>query len=145
MGTAQVGTEAAEDDMTRHEFDFAAVYRLPALAFGVTPRTAWVEVDDPGLGVRDLVVRFGLWRLRTPLANIAGFEETGPYGYFKTVGPPHLCFTDRGVTFATNGVRGLCVRFHTPVPGIDPTGWIRHPGATVTVADPQALAARLGE
>ena len=145
MGTAQVGTQAAEDDMTRHEFDFAPTYRIPALAFGVTPRTAWVEVDGPWQDLRTLVVRFGLWRLCTSLANIAGFEETGPYGYLKTVGPPHLSFTDRGVTFATNGVRGLCVRFHTPVPGIDPTGRILHPGATVTVADPQMLAARLGE
>lgn len=129
--------------MTRHEFGFARAYRLPALLVGVTPRTAWVELDEPGQAEPALTVRFGLWRLRTPIANIADVEETGPYGFLKTAGPPHLSFADRGVTFATNGTRGLCLRFHRPVPGIDPTGRIRHPGATLTLADPALVAAQL--
>ena len=57
----------------------------------------------------------------------------------KVLGPPHLSFTDRGVTFATNRDLGLCIRFHEPVPAIAPFGLLRHPGATVTVADPLAL------
>jgi hypothetical protein len=62
---------------------------------------------------------------------------------WKVLGPPHLSFRDRGLTFATNQERGVCVRFHEPVAGIDPRGWIRHPGLTVTVEDPEALIAAI--
>jgi hypothetical protein len=124
--------------MQRFPFRFDPAYRLPALAFGIVPSTAWVEVDDD-----ELRARFGLWSLRTPRSNVAGVEETGGFQFVKTAGPAHLSFSDRGVTFATNGDRAACVRFHQPVRAIDPTGLIRHPGATVTVADPPALIAAL--
>lgn len=91
------------------------------------------------MGDGALRVRFGLWSLSTPLDNVAGVEETGDFAYLKTAGPAHLSLADRGVTFATNGDRAVCVRFHEPVRGIDPTGRIRHPGATLTVADPPAV------
>ena len=123
---------------TRFPFSFAAAYRLPALVFGVTPRTTYVAVDDAFLRVR-----FGPWSLRTPLGNVAGVDLTGGYAFIKTAGPPHLSLSDRGVTFATNGDRGVCVKFHEPVRGIDPTGRIVHPGATMTVVDPDGLAALL--
>ncbi len=120
--------------MTRHAFAFARSYRVAALPFGVTPRTAWVDVDEHGLRVR-----FGLWRLRTPIANLAGAERTGGFTFLKTAGPPHLSFADRGISFATNGEAAVCVRFHDPVPGIDPVGVLRHPGATLTVEEPDRL------
>jgi hypothetical protein len=123
----------------RFPFRFAPSYRLPALAVGVTPATAYVEVTGTGL-----LVRFGLWRLRTELTNIEGVERTGGFAFLKTAGPPHLSFGDKGVTFATNGDDAVCVRFHQPVTVLDPTGRIRHPGATLTVADPPALLAALG-
>ena len=128
--------------MTGHQvfpFAFAPSYRLPALVFGITPRTTSARVEDG-----ELRVRFGPWSLRTPLANVSGAELVGGFAYVKTVGPAHLSFADRGVTFATNGDRALCVRFHEPVAGIDPTRTIKHPGATITVADPEALARALG-
>ena len=121
----------------RFDFAFDAAYRLPALVLGITPRTSGVEVSD------QLVVRFGPWRLRTPLTNVAGVELTGDFAWIKTAGPPHLSFTDRGISFATNGRRAACVRFHDPVPAIDPVGRIRHPGATLTVTDPEGLRAAL--
>ncbi len=124
---------------SRHTFRFSSRYRLPALALGITPRTALVQVTDD-----ELSVRFGLWRLRTPRVNISGAELTGGFSFVKTAGPPHLSFTDHGVTFATNGDRALCLRFHEPVKALDPTGRLRHPGATLTVTDPVALAERLG-
>ena len=124
--------------MARFPFAFAPSYRLPALLFGITPVTTYVEVDDLALRVR-----FGPWSLRTPRSNVAGVDLTGGYAFVKTAGPPHLSFRDRGVTFATNGDRGVCVRFHERVQGIDPTGRILHPGATMTVADPDGLAALL--
>jgi hypothetical protein len=117
-----------------YAFRFDRAYRLAALAFGVTPRTAHVVVSDD-----ELVASFGPWRLRTPLTNIVGSEQTGGFQRIKTMGPPHLSFTDRGLTFATNSDRGLCIRFRDPVGGIDPTHRIRHPGLTVTVSDIDGL------
>jgi len=86
-----------------------------------------------------LSVRFGPWSLRTPVHNILEAVETTDFAYLKTAGPAHLSFADRGITFATNGDRGLCLRFADPVPAIDWVGFIRHPGATVTVSDPAGL------
>ena len=86
-----------------------------------------------------LSVRFGPWSLRTPVLNILEAVETTDFAYLKTAGPAHLSFADRGITFATNGERGLCLRFADPVPAIDWVGFIRHPGATVTVSDPAGL------
>ncbi len=91
----------------------------------------------------ELQVRFGAWHLVSRLDNVTGMEVTGGYGWLKTAGPPHLSFTDRGVTFATNGERGLCLSFRTPVRCLDPTGILRHPGATLTVRDPNALQAAI--
>ena len=34
--------------------------------------------------------------------------------------------------------------FHEPVKTLDPTGRLRHPGATLTVQDPAGLLAALG-
>ena len=124
--------------MTRFKFAFAAAYRGPALLFGITPWTAWVELDE-----RTLHVRYGPWSLTTPVTNIADVTRTGGFSFVKTAGPPHLSFTDRGVSFTSNGDRALCLRFHEPVPAIDPTATITHPGATLSVADPEALAATL--
>lgn len=121
----------------RFPFDFDRRYRLAALPFGITPATAHVDVD----GGR-LVARFGLWRLATELSNVAGTQVTGPYhNPFKTMGPAHLSFVDHGLTFATNSRRGLCICFREPVPGLEPTGRLRHPALTVTVADIDGLAA----
>lgn len=58
-----------------------------------------------------------------------------------TASPAHLSLTDYGVTFATNPNRGLYVSFLEPVRAIEPAGLLRHPAATVTVAEPEALAA----
>ncbi|MGA8988090.1 hypothetical protein [Aeromicrobium sp.] len=127
--------------MSARRFDFAwePRYRLPALAFGLTPRTAWVEVSPT-----ELHVHYGLWTLRSPLSNISGAEISGGYAFFKTAGPPHLSMSDRGISFATTSRKGLCVKFRDPVPGIDPTKHIKHPGATITVADAAGLAEALG-
>jgi hypothetical protein len=118
----------------RYDFAFAPSYRLAALAFGVMPSTAWVTLGPDGLRVR-----FGPWRLNAGLDNIDDAQLSGGFGWLKTAGPAHLSFADRGVTFATNGDAAVCLTFRTPVPGIDPTKRIRHPGATVTVEDPPAL------
>ena len=58
----------------RFDFAFALSYRLSSRVFGITPSSAWVDV-----GESHLEARFGLWRVRMPLANISGVAITGPY------------------------------------------------------------------
>jgi hypothetical protein len=123
---------------SRFPFAFAEAYRTPARLFGTTPRNCWVELRD-----RELVARFGLWGLRTPYANIAAVEVTGPYAFWKTAGPARLGVTDRGLTFATNGDRGVLITFRRPVRSSGPTFLLRHPELTVTVADTDGLAREL--
>lgn len=129
--------------MNVHEsFDFAfePSYRRAGRPFGITPANARVEVGDGYL-----VARFGRWRVSTPLTNITDAEVTGPYAFLKTAGPARLGITDRGLTFATNGKRGVLISFHTPVRGMEPLGVIRHPDLTVTVAEVERLAELLGQ
>lgn len=126
------------DDVERFRFAFARSYRVAARPFGITPGSARVEVGD---GTFD--VRFGPWHLATALANVADVEVTGPYAFWRTAGPARLAVTDRGLTFAGNGDRGVLVTFRTAVPGIDPLGLIRHPELTVTVDDVDGLVAAL--
>ena len=122
----------------RFGFAFAQPFRLPLALVGVRPDTAWVDVDGTGL-----TVRFGPWRLYSPRENVVGAGRTGPYRWWKAIGP-HLSMADRGVTFGTTGDGGVCIRFRTPVPGLAPGRWLRHPAVNVTVADPDGLIRALG-
>ncbi len=105
-----------------------------------------VRLPRPDDGVRvygDVMdVRFGPWRLTTPIANIASAAVAGPYAAWKVLGA-RLSVGDRGLTFGTVSTRGVCLTFREPVPGIEPTGLLRHPNLTVTVAQPEMLVARL--
>ncbi len=120
------------------DFAFDPFYRAAALAFGVTEARTGVDVIDGRL-----VARYGFWRLETDLANVAGAEVSGPYRLLTTIGPARLSLVDRGLTFASNRDRGVCITFRESVPGLEPTGRLRHPGLTVTVADVDGLAAAL--
>jgi hypothetical protein len=123
---------------SRYSFAFADAYRVPARVFGTVPRNCWVELRDD-----EVVARFGLWGLRTPYSNIAAVEITGPYAFWKTAGPARLGVTDRGLTFATNGERGVLISFRKSVRSSGPTFLLRHPELTVTVADVEGLAREL--
>jgi hypothetical protein len=127
-------------DVERFDFAFSPAYRRAARPFGITPANAWVEVED-----KTLYAHFGLWGLSTSLANISGVDVTGPYAFWKTAGPARLAITDRGLTFATNGDRGVRIAFRTAVRGRGPLVALRHPELTVTVADVAGLAELLGE
>lgn len=119
----------------RFPFRFTEAYRLAALPFGINPDNAWVEI-----GAHALEASYGRWLVQTPLSNVSEVRVTGPYRFYRTAGPPRLGITDRSLTFASNGDRGVCMRFVRPVWGIDRLGLIRHPSLTVTVADPERLA-----
>ncbi len=126
-----------EPDGERYGFDFDHRFARRLSILNIRPDTCHLTLAPEGLRVR-----FGLWTVRTPLDNVAGAEITGPYSAWKAVGP-HLSLADRGLTFGTSTARGVCIRFHTPVTGLDPLGLLRHPGLTVTLADPATVARRL--
>lgn len=119
--------------MHRFPFRFDARWRVPLALVGVTPSTALVTVDD------HLDVRFGPWRLRTPVANVADAHHDGPHRPHRAVGP-RLSLADRGVTFGSSAVATTCVHLHEPVPGLDPLGVLRHPNASLSVVDTVGLA-----
>lgn len=131
-------TEPRDAPPQSFKFDFEPRMRPFSFAFGVTPWTTGVDVADG-----ELRVRFGPWSLRTPLDNIAGAEVTGPYSFVKVTGPARFSLADRGVTFATSTRKGVCITFKKPVAAIVPRSPLKHPGLTVTVEDPEALAAAL--
>jgi hypothetical protein len=124
--------------VTDFDFSWDPTYRRVARLFGITPERTAVT-----LAAGTFSVRYGPWRLETTAANVADVRIEGPYAFFKTAGPPHLGITDRGITFASNGERGVRLELRDPVPGIEPTGRLRHPNVTVTVADPEGLLTAL--
>jgi hypothetical protein len=124
-------------------FGLAAPTGLPAVlgpalwGIGVRPDRDGVWLDD------DLfVATFGPWRLSTPTSNVRGAHLGGPYSAWRAIGP-RLSLADGGLTFGTATDRGVCVHFREPVPGIEPTGLLRHPTLTVTVAQPGMLVEAL--
>lgn len=127
-----------EPDHTAYDFAFDAAYRFPARLFGVSPASAHLTVSGG-----QLHAQFGPWHIHTPLTNIVSVQATGPYRFLRTAGPARLALSDRGLTFATNSREGVEIGFRDPIPGIEPTGRLRHPNLTVTVTDCARLAATL--
>jgi hypothetical protein len=117
------------------EMAFDPRFRLALAALGVTPATAHVTVTADRL-----VACFGPWTCRTTPANVRAVDVTGPYRWYRAIGP-RLSLTDHGLTFGTTPARGVCLQLREPVPGIDPLGVLRHPGLTLTVAGPDRFAA----
>lgn len=105
---------------------------LPA-AFHAPDRAA-VELSDLALSVR-----FGPFLTTTPWVNVRDVSVSGPYRWFRAIGP-RMSLVDRGVTYGTATDRGVCIRFHEPVAGLFGARRL-HPGLTVTVEDPEGLAA----
>lgn len=115
----------------RFPLAFDPAYRPAGVLFGVRPATAWVE-----LRAQELAARYGFWSLRVAYRDIARVEVTGPYAYWKTAGPARLGVTDAGLSFTSNGNRGVLLTFRRPVRSRGPvTMLLRHPELTVTVAD----------
>ncbi len=138
IGAQRVAAGVPDSDASprRHPFDLDPRFGAALLPFGVgDPSDAHVDLDDDGLRVR-----FGFFSLATPVRNLAGAQLTGPFRAVKALGA-RLSLADRGVTFGSATERGVCIRFHRPVPALDPFGALRHPGITVTVADPERLVA----
>lgn len=127
--------QAAGPDAEQFEMAFDPRFRLPLAALGVTPATAHVTV-----AAGRLVACFGPWVCRTTPANVRAVRVTGPYRWHPAIGP-RLSLADHGLTSGSTAARGICPLFAEPVRGVDPLGLIRHPGLTLTAADPDRLAA----
>ena len=125
---------AAGPGAGQFEMAFDPRFRLPLAALGVTPATAHVTLTPDRL-----VACFGPWVCGTALSNVRAVSLTGPYHWYRAIGP-RLSLADHGLTFGTTTTGGVCLQLRDPVPGIDPTGLIRHPNLTLTVADPQRFA-----
>ncbi|UOZ02862.1 hypothetical protein [Amycolatopsis sp. WQ 127309] len=121
-----------EDAVVRH--------RLHAKFAGPSWLQPWLERHSGlDLDATGLHVHLGPWSVSTPLANLAGAEVSGPFKPWRALGV-RLSLADCGLTFGTNSARGLCVRFRDPVPGIEPSGLLRHPSLTATIAEPDLVA-----
>jgi hypothetical protein len=129
------GTPVAE--VEQFEFEFDPRFRRMLALIGVMPATAYVTLSPAGL-----VARFGPWACETPVANVRAVCRTGPYRWFKAIGA-RGSFVDRGLTFGTTTAGGVCVLLREPVPGLMPVGPLRHPGLTLTVAEPERFVALL--
>jgi hypothetical protein len=121
----------------RFQFAFEPQFRPFLALIGVTPRTAHVT-----LSAASLVARFGPWTCETPIGNVRDACCTGPYRWYKAIGP-RGSFVDRGLTFGTTTRGGVCVLLREPVPGLAPVGSLRHPGITLTLAEPERFVASL--
>jgi hypothetical protein len=124
----------------RFRFAFDPRFRVPLAGFGVLPSTAFVTLTDDGR----LVARFGPFTCETPLANVVDVSVTGPYRWWRAIGP-RLSLTDRGATFGSTAEGGVCLRFAEPVRALAAVGPLRHPGLTVTVAERERFAERVRE
>jgi hypothetical protein len=134
-GTGEPGTELPA--IEQFEFEFDARFRPLLAMIGVTPGTAHVTLT------RDrFTARFGPWTCETSISNVREVCRTGPYQWYKAIGP-RGSFVDRGATFGTTTNGGVCVRFDEPVPGLVPVGALRHPGLTLTLAEPERFACSL--
>ena len=129
---------AAESlSIEQFEFAFDSQFRPFLALIGVTSGTAHVT-----LTAEQLVARFGPWTCETPIGNVRDVCRTGPYHWYKAIGP-RGSFVDRGLTFGTTTQGGVCVLLREPVPGLTPVGPLRHPGITLTLAEPERFVASL--
>lgn len=122
--------------MESFEFDFEDRFRLLLRGIGVSEHTALVTASDD-----ELRVRFGPWRLSTPMANVTGTQQSGDYRWYKAIGA-RGSFADRGVTFGTTTRAGVCVTFAEPVTALM-GDLMPHPAMTVTVGQPDELVAAI--
>ena len=112
-------------------------WRWPLRLIGVRRGRAQVELTEDGR----LRATFGRLSVETAVDNVCGYRITGPYHWWKAIGP-RGSLVDKGFTFGTSARDGVCVCFREWVPTRYVRGG-RMEALTVTVDDPEALAAAL--
>ena len=115
-------------------FPYAVDWRfaLMWMPFLLAPDRDGVRLDG-----EELVATYGLLRLATPVANLAGAHVTRAYRWWTAIGA-RRSFVDDGLTFGTNHDAGVCIHFREPVPS--PLKRSGHSALTVTVRDLDPLA-----
>lgn len=104
---------------------------------GVRPGAAQVELTEDGR----VVAVYGRLGVETALDNVCGYQRTGPYRWWKAIGP-RASLADKGFTFGTSSQAGICLCFGDWVE----SGYVRGgrmESLTVTVDDPAGLARAL--
>ena len=104
------------------------------LLFGVRRSNAWVELNG------ELDARFGFFRLRTPVANLASWRIEGPWLWITAIGV-RRSVRHGDVTFGGSHRGGVRLDFHESVP----LGPLAVPALYVTVEDLDGLAQALRE
>lgn len=124
--------------MQTFEFEFHPWYRYLLVPLRVNPGNSFVALTDDD----EFHAKFGRWEIKTPLANIVGFERSGGYKWWKAIGI-RGSLADHGLTFGSTTRHGVCVKFAEKIPAL--IAGPSHPGLTVTVADADGLVAALTE
>jgi hypothetical protein len=96
------------------------------------PETSYVDVND------ELDVRFGRFRLATPIANIASWRIEGPFRWITAIGV-RRSVRHADVSFAGSPHGGVRIDFKERVRW----GFLRVPAIYVGVDDLEGLAAEL--
>jgi hypothetical protein len=105
---------------------------LLRLLFGVRADNAYVDLDD------DVDARFGRFRVRTPVANVASWRIEGPWRWITAIGV-RRSVRHGDLTFGGNHAGGVRIDFRERVRSSP--FWI--PALYVTVEDLDGLAAEL--
>lgn len=100
--------------------------------FGVRDGNAYIDLDS------ELDARFGVYRVTTPVSNIASWRIEGPWLWITAIGV-RTSIRHRDVTFGGSHRGGVRVDFKERVP----FGFLRIPALYVTVEDLEGLAAAL--
>jgi hypothetical protein len=101
--------------------------------FGVRRGRATVALDHDRL-----LARFGFFAAETPLANIAGWDITGPYRWWRAVGVRRTIGT-HDLSFGGSAHGGVCLHFREAVR----VGRLRVTDLYLTVDDLAGLGAAL--
>lgn len=121
-----------------HRLRFDPDLRRVLGLIGMRAATARVVVD-PDRGVLD--VRFGPWRVLTPLTNITSAAPARPRRTERRFTVVRPTPAPRDLVLATAGTGGVRIGFRHPVRVAGPVRPGRHTSLTLTPVDPQRLIA----
>ena len=109
--------------------------RFVLLVFGVRPGNAYVDLGD-----EELDAHFGLFRIRTPTANLASWRIEGPWRWVTAIGV-HMSIRHHDLTFGGTPRGGVRVDFREAVRRLG----VGIPALYLTVEDLEGFAAALAE
>jgi len=107
---------------------------LLRLLFGARDDNAYVDLDG------ELDARFGRFRFRTPVSNLASWRIEGPWLWITAIGV-RMSIRHRDVTFGGDPAGGVRIDFREPIRA----GFVHVPAIYVTVGDLEGLGAALTE